>query len=353
MCMVGLVLLIACANVANLLIARGFMRQKEIAVRLSLGASRGSWCGRCWSRAWCCRAIGGAARHRARGRADAGRCSRSCRPTASPMLIHATPDARILGFTLGLTFLTGIVFGLLPALRASRPDPWTTLKDTVGSIAGTGGSLFLRKGLVAAQVALSFLLLFGAGLFVRSLQNLKTADTGVALDNLVTFQLSPALSGYERRARSTSSSSCSTACARSPGVKSAALAAVPILSGDEWDSTMSVEGHQAKDGEDMQAFMNSLSPGYFATMGIPILEGRDFNRTGRQGDTRRSRSSTASSPSISSPARARSAAHRQRHRAEGQARHRDRRRRRQRALRGAARRRPSAGVHAELGQEAA
>ena len=114
-----------------------------------------------------------------------------------PLLIHATPDARILAFTLGLTFLTGIVFGLLPALRASRPDPWTTLKDTVGSIAGTGGSLFLRKGLVAAQVALSFLLLFGAGLFVRSLQNLKTTDTGVALDNLVTFQLSPALSGYD------------------------------------------------------------------------------------------------------------------------------------------------------------
>ena len=90
-----------------------------------------------------------------------------------------------------------MIFGLLPALRASRPDPWTTLKDTVGAIAGSGGSLFLRKGLVAAQVALSFLLLFGAGLFVRSLQNLKTTDTGVALDNLVTFQLSPALNGYE------------------------------------------------------------------------------------------------------------------------------------------------------------
>src|SRR5678809_637929 len=99
-------------------------------------------------------------------------------------------------FTMVLTFLTGIVFGLIPALRASRPDPWTTLKDTMGSIAGAGGSLFLRKGLVAAQVALSFLLLFGAGLFVRSLQNLKGTNTGVALDNLVSFQLAPALSGY-------------------------------------------------------------------------------------------------------------------------------------------------------------
>jgi predicted permease len=188
------------------------------------------------------------------------------------------PDARILAFTLGLTFLTGVVFGLLPALRASRPDPWTTLKDTLGSIAGSGGSLFLRKGLVAAQVALSFLLLFGAGLFVRSLQNLKTADTGVALDNLVTFELSPALNGYESPRAVAFYDQLLDNLRAMPGVKSAALASVTILSGNEWDSSMSVEGHQAKDGEDMQAFMNSLSPGYFAALGIPLLEGRDFNR---------------------------------------------------------------------------
>ena len=193
-------------------------------------------------------------------------------------MIRALPDARILAFTLGLTFLTGVVFGLLPALRASRPDPWTTLKDTLGSIAGTGGSLFLRKGLVAAQVALSFLLLFGAGLFVRSLQNLKTADTGVALDNLVTFQLSPALSGYESPRAVAFFEQLLDNLRAVPEVKSAALSSVSILSGDEWDSSMSVEGHNAKDGEDMQAFMNSLSPGYFTTMGIPLLEGRDFNR---------------------------------------------------------------------------
>ena len=96
------------------------------------------------------------------------------------------------------------------------------MKDTVGSIAGAGGSLFLRKGLVAAQVALSFLLLFGAGLFVRSLQNLKTTDTGVALDNLVTFQLSPALSGYDDAARgAVLSAICSIALRSAPGVKSA------------------------------------------------------------------------------------------------------------------------------------
>ena len=128
-------------------------------------------------------------------------------------------------------------------------------------------------------MTLSFLLLFGAGLFVRSLQNLKTADTGVALDNLVTFQLSPALSGYDAPRAMAFFDQLLDNLRAMPGVKTAGLSVVPILSGDEWDNSMSVEGHQAKDGEDMQAFMNALSPGYFAVMGIPLLEGRDFNRT--------------------------------------------------------------------------
>ncbi len=277
MCMVGLVLLIACANVANLLIARGFMRQKEIAVRLSLGASRGQLVRQMLVESLVLSCVGGVLGVGLAIVLTQGLLA-FVPSDGRPILIRATPDARILAFTLGLTFLTGIVFGLLPALRASRPDPWTTLKDTVGSIAGTGGSLFLRKGLVAAQVTLSFLLLFGAGLFVRSLQNLKTADTGVALDNLVTFQLAPALSGYDAQRSVNFYAQLLDNLRAAPGVKSAALATVPILSGDEWDSSMAVEGHQAKDGEDMQAFMNSLSPGYFGTMGIPILEGRDFNR---------------------------------------------------------------------------
>jgi predicted permease len=275
MCMVGLVLLIACANVANLLIARGFMRQKEIAVRLSLGASRRrlvrqllveslvlSFAGACVGLALAFVLTKGLL---------------SLIPQeGQPLLIDAHPDVRILAFTLVLTAVTAIIFGLLPAVRASRPDPWTTLKDTVGSIAGAGGSLFLRKGLVAVQVALSFLLLFGAGLFVRSLQNLQTTETGVALDNLVTFQVSPDLNGYDDKRTMLFYTQLLERLRSSPGVKSAGYANVPILSGDEWDSTTSVEGHRAADGEDMQAFMNALSPGYFATMQIPILEGRDF-----------------------------------------------------------------------------
>jgi putative ABC transport system permease protein len=275
MCMVGLVLLIACANVANLLIARAFARQKEIAVRLSLGSSRGRLVRQLLAESLTLSFVGGAL-----GIGVAFVLTRSLLAfipsQESPLLITPHPDLRILAFTLVLTVLTGIVFGLLPALRASRPDPWTTLKDTMGSIAGAGGSLFLRKGLVAIQVALSFLLLFGAGLFVRSLQNLKTTDTGVLLDNLVSFQISPALSGYTNQRGHVFYTSLIERLRAMPGVTSVGRAAVPILSGDEWDSSMSVEGHTAKEGEDMQAFMNALSPGYFTTMKIPLLEGRDF-----------------------------------------------------------------------------
>ena len=278
MCMVGLVLLIACANVANLLIARAFARQKEIAVRLSLGSSRGRLVRQLLVESLVLSIAGGAL-----GVGVAFVLTRSLLafiPSQdAPLLITPHPDVRILGFTLGLTFLTGIVFGLLPALRASRPDPWTTLKDTMGSIAGAGGSLFLRKGLVTIQVALSFLLLFGAGLFVRSLQNLKTTDTGVALDNLVAFQISPALSGYTNQRGHVFYTSLIERLRAMPGVTSVGRAAVPILAGDEWDSSMAVEGHTAKDGEDMQAFMNALSPGYFTTMKISMLEGRDFKES--------------------------------------------------------------------------
>ena len=278
MCMVGLVLLIACANVANLLIARAFMRQREIAVRLSLGASRGRLVRQLLVESLTLSFAGGIV-----GLVLAFVLTRGLLALipngTQPLLVSPRPDARILAFTVALTFITGIVFGLLPALRASRPDPWTTLKDTMGSIAGTGGSLFLRKGLVTAQVALSFLLLFGAGLFVKSLQNLKTTDTGVALDNLVTFQVAPALSGYDNQKAVQFNRDLLEHLKTAAGVKSAAMASVPILSGNEWDSSTAVEGHTFADGEDQQAFMNAFSPGYFETMRIPLLEGRDFRQS--------------------------------------------------------------------------
>lgn len=277
MCMVGLVLLIACANVANLLIARAFARQKEIAVRLSLGAGRGQLVRQLLVESLALSLAGGVA-----GIGLAMVMTRGLLALVpadeSPLLIRPEPDLRVLAFTFALTLVTGVLFGLLPALKASRPDLWSTLKDTVGSIAGAGGSLFLRKGLVAAQVALSFLLLFGAGLFVKSLQNLQRMETGFRdVDNLVTFQVSPALNGYDTPRAMQFFRDLLERLRAVPGVRSASIASVPVLHGWEWDSSLSVEGHAAKDGEDMQGFMNSLSPGYFETMGISVLEGRDFD----------------------------------------------------------------------------
>jgi predicted permease len=278
MCMVGLVLLIACANVANLLIARAFARQKEIAVRLSMGASRGRLIRQLLAESLLLSFAGGAA-----GVGLAILMTRGLLALApsdgSPLLIRSEPDLRILGFTIALTVATGLIFGLIPALRSSRPDLWTTLKDTVGSITGAGGSLVLRKGLVTAQVALSFLLLFGAGLFVRSLLNLKAKETGFrGMENLVTFQVSPALSGYDDEKSVHFYQELLDNVRAIPGVTAAGYASVPVLHGWEWDSSTSVEGHQAKDGEDMQAFMNAVSPGYFEAMGVPMLAGRDFTR---------------------------------------------------------------------------
>jgi predicted permease len=277
MCMVGLVLLIACANVANLLIARAFARQREIAVRLSIGATRRQLVRQLLTESLVLSLAGGVLGVFLSVALTRGLIA-FVPAEGAPILIQPTPDLRILTFTLVLTLATGIVFGLLPALRASRPDPWTTLKDTVGALAGSGGSLFLRKGLVAAQVALSFLLLFGSGLFVRSLQNLQATDTGLVLDNLVTFQLSPALSGYDDERAGGFYEQLLDRLRALPGVGSAGTAMVPLLSGNEWDNSMSVEGYQAKDGEDMQMFMNGVSPGYFGAMRIPFLEGRDFTR---------------------------------------------------------------------------
>jgi predicted permease len=275
--MVGLVLLIACANLANLLIARAFARQREIAMRISLGASRGRLVRQLLVESMVLSIVGGTA-----GLLFAfgmtGGLIALVPVEGNPLLIRPEPDSRILLFTLGVTLLTGLIFGIIPALRATRPDLWNTLKDTVGSIAGTGGSLFLRKGLIAAQVALSFLLLFGAGLFVSSLQNLKTTNTGFEqMDNLVTFQLSPALSGYDTPRTVQHYGDLLESLRSVPGIRSAGLAMMPVLHGSKWDSTVSVEGHQAQEGENMQAFMNALSPGYFQTMGISILEGRDFD----------------------------------------------------------------------------
>ncbi|HML18071.1 MAG TPA: ABC transporter permease, partial [Bryobacteraceae bacterium] len=196
MAIVGLVLLIACANVANLQIARAAARQKEIAVKLALGAGRQRIISQLLIESLMLSIAGGVA-----GLAIAvwiDRALVSFLPVENiPLAISTRPDWRILAFSLGISLIAGIIFGLVPALECTRPDLAPTLKDEVGSIAG-GSSVGLRKTLVAAQVSLSLLLLIGAGLFIRSLQNLKDLDPGFRTKNLVTFAVDASSNGYPK-----------------------------------------------------------------------------------------------------------------------------------------------------------
>ncbi len=277
MCMVAMVLLIACFNVANLMIARAISRQKEVAVRLAVGASRWQLLRQLMIESLVLSLAGGVAGLFLSVAIIRG-LLHFLPGDSSTLMLRAEPDLRILAFNGALALLTGVLFGLAPALQSLKVDLWNTLKDVVGAVSGSGGSVRLRKSLVAAQVAFSFLLLVGSGLFVRTLANLQQTNAGFqAIDNLVTFQVDPALNGYSVPRLQAFYRQLLENVRATPGVKSAGFAMVPVLSGGEWDSSMSVEGHKNQDSEDNQAFMNGLSSDYWKTMGVPLVAGRDFD----------------------------------------------------------------------------
>jgi predicted permease len=273
---VGGVLLIACANVASLLIARATARQKEIAVRLALGASRGRIVGQLLVESVLLAAVGGVL-----GLVIAAWTTRFLLGflpvTDTPHVISGAIDNRVLLFNFALSLATGLVFGLVPALRSTKPNLAPTLKDQVGAVVGGGGGVRLRKGLVVAQVMVSVLLLISAGLFIRSLRNLRTLDLGLNTSNLIAFNLAPTLSGYTPLRTKQFDKQVLDRVSALPGVTGMAFAQIGLLEGNEWDSSMSVEGYEPKPGESMNPYCNAVSPGYFKTMGIPLIAGRDFD----------------------------------------------------------------------------
>lgn len=277
MCMVGIVLLIACANVASLLIARAVARQRETAVRLSIGASRGQLVRQLLVESLVLALAGGALGTLLAVWMTKGLLT--LLPVGNAVLmLSATPNVRILLFTIALSVLTGLAFGIAPAFRATRVDPWSTLKDAMGSGGGTGGAVRARKTLVIAQVALSFVLLFGAGLFVQSLRNLRDTTSGFQhIEQLVSFRIDPALNGYDLPRAKRFHQDLLERLRMLPGVQSAGYARAGVLTGGAWGDGMLVEGHVARQGENTHANVNFVSPGYFRTMGVPLLEGRDFD----------------------------------------------------------------------------
>jgi putative ABC transport system permease protein len=273
--MVGLVLLIACANVANLLVARGAARQKEVAIRLALGASRGAVIRQRLIESLLLSAAGAAL-----GLGFAWWTGTLLLKTLpfeeAARTMTAVPDARVTAFAMVIAGITALLFGLAPALHSTRPALTSTLKDeSIGVIAGTGQARF-RKGLVVAQVGLSVLLLAGAGLFARSLYNLKTLDPGFRSDQLLGFSVDPSLNGYPRPRALAIFRQLEEQVSAMPGVRAATASLIPLITDSNWSSTVKVEGYQPKEGENMNPDVNGVGPGFFATMGQPLINGREF-----------------------------------------------------------------------------
>ena len=272
---VGLVLLIACSNLANLLIARAAARQKEIAVRLALGARRGRLIRQLLLESLVLTTAGGSLGVGLAIMID--RAMIDFLPSGhTPLSLASTPDWTVLAFTLVISLLAGVVFGLIPALQSTRPDLADTLKDQAGAVI-LGGSARLRKSLVVVQVSLSLLLLIGAGLFVQSLRNLKTLNPGFDIKNVLAFDVNPTLSRYDTKWTTDYYRRLYQTLSTLPGIESHTFAVVPVLENNEWDNWVTIEGYSPKPDERPDPHMQFCSPGFFKTLKIPVLLGRDFD----------------------------------------------------------------------------
>ncbi len=275
MTITGTVLLIACANLANLLLARAAGREREIAVRLAVGAGRWRLMRQLLTESLTLAAIGGIAGVAVAFAADKLLIAAFVPSDSQGMKISAVPDLRVLLFTVGLSAVTGLLFGLFPAWRSTKPDLASTLKDQAGGVVG-GGNVRLRKVLVASQVMLSLVLLVGAGLFVKSLGNLRGLGPGFPTAKLIAFDTAPASIGYNSEATKAFYQRLTDTLNATPGIQSTGAASMRIMRNNEWDNWVTVEGYTPQAGDRPFAYMNSVTPNYFATLGVPFVAGRDF-----------------------------------------------------------------------------
>jgi len=274
MIVVALVLLIACANIANLLLVRAATRRKEIAVRLALGAGRFRLFRQLLTESVLLAGLGGAL-----GVVLAywGKdLLLALQPWGSGELaLDLKLDLRVLGFTTAISLLTGLLFGLTPALRATRLNLTPALKDTARNSSGDARSS-LSKALVVAQVALSLVLLICAGLFTRTLRNLQSLETGFNRENLVTFGLNPRLNNYPPAQITSLIQRLLERIEALPGVRSATLSQYPILAGSHNDAPIFVQGQTQRPSEGSSANVNDVAANFLDTLQIPILRGRGF-----------------------------------------------------------------------------
>ncbi|HET9372515.1 MAG TPA: ABC transporter permease [Vicinamibacterales bacterium] len=290
---VGAVLLIACANVANLLLSRAAARQREIAVRLAIGASRWRLVRQMLTESVLLSVAGGAGGLLLAWGIARGFTSAPPPAGALPVALEFTIDPRVMLVTLALAIVTGLVFGLAPALRASRPSLLPALRDAVSQPESTRRRLTLRHGLVVAEVALTLLLLVAAGLFVRSLRKTQAIDPGFDVDRLVSAPLSINLLRYTTDQGRAFYREVVGRVSAAPGVEAASVARVAVF-GQQRISSLAIEGRQASSdvfqsqggaasavGRSDAVATNVIDPAYFRTMGIAIKQGRTFDDADR------------------------------------------------------------------------
>ena len=270
----GLVLLIACANLANLTLARASAREREIAVRMAMGADRFRLVRQLLAESMLVAFTGAAG-----GIVVAQLLSRYLVSTLSteenPVFLELRPDWTVLAFTASLGILTCIIFGLYPALRATRTAPVAAMKSEGHGLTASREKFGIRRALVVGQVALSLVLLVGALLFVRSLRNLLTLDAGFREDGVLIAGVDISRLNYSKERRAALYEELLKRLRATPGVQDAATTQIVQLSGNGWNEPIEIPGQQSKDHP--EPWFNRVSAGYFSTMGTPLLAGRDFD----------------------------------------------------------------------------
>ncbi|OLC40519.1 MAG: hypothetical protein AUH43_26195, partial [Acidobacteria bacterium 13_1_40CM_65_14] len=270
------VLLIACANIANLLLARGAARAGEMAVRLSIGAGRWQLVRQLLGESCLLAFFGGIA-----GVVVAQwtlNLIAALLPADATDALTLQVDAGVMVFAAALTMATGLLFGLFPALHSTRPDLVAALKGQSGQPSGARSAARFRQSLATAQIALSMALLISAGLFTKSLFNVSRVELGVKADHVIMFRISPELNGYKPEQSRQLFERVEAELRALPGVSSVSASTVPLLSGSNWGNSVAVEGFKADADTNTDSRFNLIGPGYFETLGITMIAGRDFTR---------------------------------------------------------------------------
>ena len=272
---VGCVLLVACANVANLLLQRAATRRKETAIRLALGATLGRLMRQLLTESLLL-ALGGGALGVVLAFWSADFLI-SLSPISFPSFVKLTPDARVLGFSLLLSVLTGVLFGLAPALQAAKPMVSEVLKESGRGTSGGLGRSRLLGSLVVSEIALALVLLVGAGLMVRTLQRLQAVDPGFDSGHLLTMRFNPPTQKYPLTQIGVFNRLVRERLQTLPGVQSFALSSDLPLSGDTSAGPIELEGQSVLPSEsEIRMYSHRVTPQFFSTLGIPLVKGRDF-----------------------------------------------------------------------------